>query len=257
MVTTRFIGRLGNSMFQVAAVMSYAKKYGYEWAVPGDARESAIHRVYPDLPKTGHHFNGFPKNGYGAEHYEYYEWPAWGDNILLQGFFQSEKFFENVKDRVKKIFELPHVPEVEDMVSIHVRRGDFVTHAKSFPPITSEWLESAVDKIYERVGCPLRFMVFSDDIQWCRENIRLLGVEFFTDPNERTSLAFMASCKHHIICNSTFSWWAAYLGHNPDRIVVCPNSRDWYGPENSVVTFAKSQGLEPCRNLIPNGWIQI
>ena len=276
MVTTRFIGRLGNSMFQVAAVMSYAKKYGYEWAVPGDARESAIHRVYPDLPKTGHHFQGYPRNGYDAAHYEHYEWPAWGDNILLQGFFQSERFFENVKDRVKKIFELPHVPEVEDFVSIHVRRGDFVTHYKSFPPIGEAFLYEAIGKFAIKKHS-VKFMFFSDDIQWCKDFIakglhfeikreggghykvtdKDLHIEFFEDPNERTSLCFMASCKHHIICNSTFSWWAAYLGHNPDRIVVCPNSRDWYGPENSVVTFAKSQGLEPCRNLIPNGWIQI
>ena len=257
MVTTRFIGRLGNSMFQVAATMSYAKKYGYEWAVPGDARESAIHRVYPDLPKTGHHFQGYPRNGYDAAHYEYYEWPNWGDNILLQGFFQSEKFFENVKDRVKKTFELPHVPEVEEMVSIHVRRGDFVQHHKSFPPVTARWLEMACNEMWARIP-DCKAMVFSDDIQWCRDAMGFdKDFEFFDDPNERTSLAFMASCKHHIIANSTFSWWAAYLGHNPDRIVVCPNSRDWYGTENSVVTFAKSQGLEPCRNLIPNGWIQI
>ena len=245
-------------MFQVAAVMSYAKKYGYEWAVPGDARESAIHRVYPDLPKTGHHFQGYPRNGYDAAHYEYYDWPNWGDNILLQGFFQSEKFFENVKDRVKKTFELPHVPEVEDFVSIHVRRGDFVTHAKSFPPIGMEYINNALKKFNGG-----KYMVFSDDIEWCKQNIKYdqwnswNTFEFFDDPNERTSLAFMASCKHHIIANSTFSWWASYLGHNPDRITICPHHTQWYGPENSVVTYAKSLGLEPCRDLIPKEWIQI
>ena len=257
MITTRFIGRLGNSMFQVAAVMSYARKYRFEWAVPGDARESAIHRVYPDLPKTGHHFRGLPNNGYSAEHYEFYDWPPWGDNILLQGFFQSERFFENVKDDVKKIFSLPHVPEAEDFVSIHVRRGDFVQHYKSFPPIEVGYIEAAMRKI--RNG---KYMVFSDDIGWCRVNFAHLensqqSFEYFTDSNERTSLSFMSSCKHHIIANSTFSWWAAYLGHNPDRVIVCPNSSDWYGPENSVVTYAKSLKLRPCRNLIPNGWIQI
>lgn len=237
--------------------MSYAKKYGYDWAVPGDARESAIHRVYPNLPKTGHHFQGFPKNGYDAEHYEFYEWPAWGDNILLQGFFQSERFFANVKDRVKKIFELPHVPEVEDTVSIHVRRGDFLVNPTHFPPIEVSYVEAAMRKI--RNG---RYMVFSDDIQWCKENFRHLdnsqhSLEYFTDPDERTSLCFMSSCKHHIIANSTFSWWAGYLGHNPDRIVVCPNHRDWYGPDNGVVVHARKMRLEPCVNLIPNGWIQI
>lgn len=255
MITTRFIGRLGNSMFQVAAVMSYAKKYGYDWAVPGDARESAIHRVYPDLPKTGHHFHGYPKDGYNAEHYEFYEWPQWGDNILLQGFFQSERFFENVRDRVKKIFELPHVPEVEEMVSIHVRRGDFLQNPTHFPPITMKYIYAALERLPDK-NAPK--MVFSDDINWCRvEMNQVKNVEFFTDTNERTSLAFMSSCKHHIIANSTFSWWAAYLGHNPNRVVICPNHVDWYGPDNGVVVEARKRGVDPCMNLIPKNWIEI
>lgn len=275
MISTRFIGRLGNSMFQVAACMSYAKKYGYEWAVPFDARESAIHRVYPNLPKTKQGFNGQPKNGYDAAQYEFYEWPRWGDNITLQGFFQSEKFFENVKDQVKQMFQLPHIADYEDFVSIHVRRGDFVKYAKSFPPIGEQYLYDAMG--YFSVKSNIRkFLFFSDDIQWCKDFAAKgfqfevneggrhykvmtedLTIEFFEDSNEHTSLSVMASCKHHIIANSTFSWWAAYLGHNPDRVIVCPNSRDWYGPENSVVTYAKSRGLEPCRNLIPEGWVQI
>jgi hypothetical protein len=253
MVTTRFIGRLGNSMFQVAATLAYAKKYGYQWAVPWDGRESAIHRCFPNLPKTGQNNPNYPKNGYDASEYAYKDLPNAGDNICLAGFFQSEKFFSNAIDDVKSLFKLSYDPQYADYVSIHVRRGDFLQHSAHFPPITATFLQEAIRKF------PLgqMFMVFSDDIQWCKQTLVGPQFHFSEGKNELEDLTAMASCKHHIIANSTFSWWAAYLGQNPDRIIVCPHHTDWYGPENGVVVEAKKKGIEPCLDLIPEGWIQI
>lgn len=254
MVTTRFIGRLGNSMFQVAATLAYAKKYNHRWGVPHDARESAIHKCFPNLPKANEHHPNYPRNGYDAEHYAYTEIPNIGDQICLAGFFQSEKFFNNAIDDVKNLFKLNYLPEYNEYVSIHVRRGDFLVHHTSFPPITLHYINTAIKK-FPLEG--LKFMVFSDDITWCKEHMKHEAYHFSEGKTELEDLTAMASCKHHIIANSTFSWWAAYLGQNPDRIVVCPHHSDWYGPANSVVVEAKRRGIEPCLDLIPDGWIQI
>lgn len=250
MITTRFVGRLGNSMFQVAACISYARKYGYEWRVPVEGRESCIHKVFPDLPKVNAHFQGLPRNGYDPEHYNFYEWPQWGDNILLQGFFQSEKFFANVKNEVKTLFVLPHVSGYDDYCSIHIRLGDYIQHAGSFPPVTIRYVEKAMQKIQTR-----KYLVFSDGIEWCKENIQHLNnsyqtFEFSEGRTEAEDLSLMASCGHHIIANSSFSWWGAYLGHNPDRVVVSPSYKgfNWYGP---------TAGVKEPKDLIPDSWVQI
>jgi hypothetical protein len=254
------IGRLGNSMFQVAACIGYAKKYGYAWAAPADARESSIHQVFPDLPKTGTHpGRSFPKrDGYDPQWFDYFDIPNVGPDVLLAGYFQSLKFFENAQDEVKKVFALDINPI--DAVSIHVRRGDYVTYANSFPPITAEYIIDSVNVLKERGAINGKFIVFSDDIQWCKDNIKATGdteIIFSEGKTEREDLSLMASCKHHIIANSSFSWWGGFLGHNPDKIIVCPHRESWYGPDNGVVKWYKANNKPILPDLIPEGWIQI
>lgn len=247
MITTRFIGRLGNSMFQIAAIIAYAKKYGYSWGVPGDQRESSILTHFGDkLPRCFERYPDQPRQAYEPKWFNYWEIPNYGDSITLAGYFQSLKFFENVQDEVKRVFALDITPI--NAVSIHVRRGDYVKHSNSFPPIGIEYITQAVTIMRQKTGAD-NWIVFSDDPQWCRENIRIDGsVTFVEGQNEKQDLALMASCSHHIIANSTFSWWGAYLGHNPERVVISPSSKNWFGPAN------------PCYNpkdIIPENWIQI
>jgi hypothetical protein len=249
------IGRLGNSMFQIAACIGYAKRYGYAWAAPADARESSIHQVFPDLPKTSvHPGRSFPKrDGYDPQWFDYFDIPNVGSDVLLAGYFQSLKFFENAQDEVKKAFALDINPI--DAVSIHVRRGDYVTYANSFPPVTKEYVEEALGQM----PTVERIIVFSDDIKWCRENLRDLpsGTEYSEGRTEREDLSLMASCSHHIIANSSFSWWGAYLGHNPDKIIVCPHRESWYGESNGVIQWYKANNKTILPDLIPEGWVQI
>lgn len=254
MITTRFIGRLGNSMFQLAAAIGYAKRYGYEWAAPVDARESSIHKVFPDLPKTASQPRNYPKGGYDPQYYDYFSIPDMGPELLLAGFFQSLKFFEHCQDDVKKVFQLDHYQQYEGYISLHVRRGDYVQYANSFPPITKEYVTEALTKV--PTANVKGVLVFSDDIEFCKSQ---WGdqFEYFDDLDERRSLSAMASCSHHIIANSSFSWWGAYLGHNPDKTIVCPHNESWYGQSNGVVEYARLKGIEPCKDLIPDNWIKI
>lgn len=257
MVSSALIGRAGNSCFQIAMSLGYARKYNYQWAVQSipHNNESAIHRVYPNLPKTDskgsryqeHPSKVCPQHGthYDLCHFDYHDIPDLGPDVFFVGFWQSWKYFEHCKEEVKKVFELPHVAGYEDYVSIHVRRGDYVQHAGSFPPVTFGYIRKAMD----RFPSNQKYVVFSDDINWCKENIWIADMEFSEGRNELQDLSLMASCGHHIIANSSFSWWASYLGHNPDRIVICPSAKTWFGEKSGV--------RQPVVDLIMPEWIQI
>lgn len=276
--SSMLIGRLGNSMFQIAASIGYARKYGYDWAVQEHPHngESAIHRVFPNLPKTHlkgpsyqEHPHGFcerHQNSYDQCHFNYHPIPDIGSDAFLRGFWQSYKYFEGASEEIKKIFELPLVPGYDDYVSIHVRRGDYVQHAGSFPPVTTDYIMKGISEIW-RLKNIQRFMIFSDDIEWCKQTFlpnawisdsdpdasivvrHELEWHFSEGRNEHQDLSLMASCGHHIIANSTFSWWGAYLGHNPNRIVISPSAETWFGPTSGV--------KQPVHDLILPNWIQL
>lgn len=269
MVVCRNIGRLGNNLFQIAAAIGYAKKYGYEWRADTGSGVSdpysSIHKTFPNLPKEnfggGNRYHEHPNRRcekhsthFNDCHFDYHPIPDLGDNVSLTGFFQSWKYFEGQDEEIKKVFALPHIAGYEDYVSIHVRRGDYVQHAGSFPPITNDFVYTAYTEIIKRVGTK-RKIVFSDDIEWCKNNLSLLfvgePVEFSEGRDELQDLSIMASCGHHIIANSTFSWWGAYLGHNPNKIVISPSCKrgSWFGMQSGV--------KKDCVDLLPPNWIQI
>lgn len=260
MVSTQFIGRLGNSMFQIAACIGYAKKYGYQWGVPSDQRESTILTHFPNLPRCDSRPRRYNEHQPGHDHdwFNYHDIPDVGPDVTLFGFWQSWKYFDNAKEEVKQVFKLEHIPGYEHCVSVHVRRGDYVHHAGSFPPIDLEYLLQAIEIMLNK--CYKKFIVFSDDIQWCKDNLlkpvganERFGIEyeFSEGRNELQDLSLMASCSHHIIANSSFSWWGAWLGHNPYRIVVSPScvNGNWFGKEAGV--------KHDVVDLLPPDWIQI
>lgn len=267
MVIAKNIGRLGNNMLQIAAAIGYARKYGYEWAVDPNSGVgepySSIHQTFPNLPK-GHFGGGIRYHEHPNEfcqihgvhknecHFDYHEIPNLGANVNLTGFFQSWKYFEHCKDEVKKVFELTHIPGYEDYVSIHVRRGDYVNYSSSFPPIDDKYLLNATN-IIDLGICRVNYLIFSDDIKWCKEYFIKYGdvIQYSEGKSDREDLSLMASCGHHIIANSTFSWWGAYLGHNPNRIVISPSCvrGNWFGLQSGV--------KRDVVDLLPPEWTQI
>lgn len=250
LVTYQPIGRLGNQMFQCAAAIGYAHKYNVGWACPNDTKEvPRFHEFFPGLPKyDGHEFRRFNRADPSQFNYEPIGFHPQG--VKLVGFWQSEKFFEGAHDEIRKVFKLNINPV--DAVSIHVRRGDYVQHPNSFPPITDDYIDLAIHKVNEQTGIT-DFVFFSDDLKWCEKYVdrrwgnRMLGFEF-AKGNEFEDLSLMASCSHHIIANSTFSWWGAWLGHNPDKIIVSPFADNWFGP-------GFTGGIP--KDLIPPSWHEI
>lgn len=254
LIKPRFIGRMSNNLFQIAACIGYAKKHNVGWGIKKGYIErgfnaNQVDRFLPHLPSCQSYFKGYQEfqEEWAGFEFNYHEIPFHPNGVELVGFWQSEKYFENAKDEVRKWINLPFVEGYRDYVSIHVRRGDYVQHAGSFPPVTFEYVRKAMDYFPSNQ----KYIVFSDDINWCKENIWVADMEFSEGRNEWEDLSLMASCGHNIIANSSFSWWAGWLNTNPNKIVVSPSHKrgNWFGMEAGI--------KHDCIDLIPKEWIQI
>jgi hypothetical protein len=161
----------------------------------------------------------------------------------LMGYWQSEKYFRDFEQNIRSDFSFSAPLDGENLatsiymqgcnsVSIHVRRGDYVTHAptaKILNVCTLEYYQKAIKLIVEKIPSP-QFFIFSDDQHWVRNNLNIPFPTEYIDRNRgRNSyidMQLMSSCKHQIMANSSFSWWGAWLNVNPDKIVIAP--RNWF-----------------------------
>lgn len=160
---------------------------------------------------------------------------------FVYGRFEDIKYFDDIKGKLQEEIqpvedELPQNKYLYDIlksdkqtVCISIRRGDYVSNEefeKRLNICTKEYFEKAVKLIAEKVDNPV-FIVFSDDIEWCKANIDFIdsGNCYFETGNDPVweKLRLMYMCKHFIISNSTFSWWAQYLSRNEDKIVISPS----------------------------------
>lgn len=179
-------------------------------------------------------------------------------NELFVGTWQSPLYFEGAEADVRAALvfkkELLNMPTRQlrdtitdcNAVSLHVRRDDYLSgeYSKGFGGIcTKAYYKNAIEYLKQNTDNP-KFFVFSDDINWCRENLDVSDATFVDCNHGDESwqdMYLMSCCKHNIIANSTFSWWGAWLNPNPDKIIVAPD-RWWNGLDDDVV---------------PNEWIKI
>ena len=177
-------------------------------------------------------------------------------NVILSGFWQSHRYFTNIEDKVRQELKPIHTPPTEvsrlmnqiaktNSVSLHIRRGDYVSCQKAldlFYICDATYYRRAVNMIAERVINPT-FFIFSDDPDPISKSLQIgFPTVIVSRPqlSAHDDLRLMSHCNHHIIANSTFSWWGAWKNPDPNRIVVAP-SRWFLIPTNT-------------QDLIPNGW---
>lgn len=181
-----------------------------------------------------------------------------GPNTYLDGYWQSHKYFESIVDVLRKDFtlknplpeniqELKNKIESQNSVCVHVRRGDYVGN-KIHDVVGKDYYNQAIDLLSQGTNIE-HVYVFSDDIEWCKAGLSFSQPTTFVGKEyagERASGQFelMRSCKYFIIANSSFSWWAAWLAENPEKIVIAP--KVWFG-DKSIDTGHR----------IPENWIRI
>ncbi|PKL51071.1 MAG: hypothetical protein CVV39_00565 [Planctomycetes bacterium HGW-Planctomycetes-1] len=290
MIIVYLKGGLGNQLFQYAAARSLAHKhntivkldttayyYGgprqyelYHFNIQENVAVTAEIRKLTDVkqnkfqkllfallhnrsPLSAHHIR-YNKALYKAD---FFNLP---DNIYLEGYFQSEKYFINIADIIRDEFKVKYEltgknKEIAELmtniqsVNICVRRGDFITDDKANQKhgvCGLDYYYRCIEQLVKKVKNP-HFFVFSNDFDWCRDNLKIQYPVNYIDHQQDKAyedLRLMSFCKHHIIGNSTFHWWGAWLAPYSDKLVFAP--KKWFLKDNCQVD-----------ELIPDSWLKI
>lgn len=230
MVSIQLQGGLSNQMFMSAFIWVYAKKHDLDYCIPKNVLNPHV------AGKAAYEFPGFkycdtePDLPIVTEpHFHYTEFPRM-DNVKFFGYFQSWRYFDEYREKLLEAlgFAWRHKKEY---CSVHVRRDDYLQQSEYHPPVTEKYLYEAMKNVAGKQP-EIIFRVFSDDILWCKETFSLPGfsqfnIQYSEGTHEVEELEKMSCCSHQICANSAFSWWAAYLNQNPDKIIIMPER--WFG----------------------------
>lgn len=194
-------------------------------------------------------------------HYQYWAGIAGApQDCYLSGYWQSEKYFSDVAAQIREDFTflLPLEGKNADFaqriaegraISLHIRRGDYVSNQQTTAThglCSIDYYQDAIRYIAERVQNP-QFFVFSDDIAWVRDNLKIDFPHHYVGHNSGTQsyndMRLMSLCKHHIIANSSFSWWGAWLNASREKIVIAP--KKWFVADTDT------------SDLYPLGWVSL
>lgn len=253
-----YLGRLGNQLFQFSSAVGIAKKRGWEASFPIE-NCTKFWSNGPIDPKTGQMINVkcdlldcfdippsyFKSIGeirpsviYSERDFKFNpEVLTLPPHTDLYGYFQDERYFKEDRDLILSILKFKK--EYEDVsrefiskidskyqkVSLHIRRGDYTLYPDHHPVCSKEYYRSAMEKFSSG---EIKFLVFSDDIDWCREEFNGDQFIFVDSGSPYSDLRIMTLCDHHIIANSSYSWWGAWLNTKIDKRVIAPSK--WFGP---------------------------
>ncbi len=240
--------RLGNQLFQIAATIGIAVKNNHGFVFPRFAYTPYFENSLPEgslnLPKK-----------YLQKYLFYYDIQCLSGDWDMHGYFQSEKFFKPVEPLIRYYFKPTANTEQylrnkyahlwnRSTCSMHIRRTDFLT-TRGFKVMPLDYYQTAMGYFDKDV----LFVVFSDDIEWCKQNF--IGDRFVFIENEPDimDMFLMSFCSHHIIANSTFSWWGAWLNPNKEKKVMAP--AQWF--ESGISRYLDQMH----EDIVPEGAIRI
>ena len=273
----KMTGGLGNQMFIYAMYLQMKKRFKNTRIDLSDMVHYKVHHGYEmnrvfNLPHVEFCINQTLKkvleflffrtilerkqNGRMEPYTQSYTWPL----IYFKGFYQNERYFSQIKEEIYQAFQfdlkkankqslemLKQMDADENAVSLHIRRGDYLLpkHWDAIGCICQlPYYQHALAEAKKRIANPV-FYVFSDDLEWVKQNLSLekaVYIDWNKGEDSWQDMMLMSHCRHHIICNSTFSWWGAWLDPHEDKLVIAPNQWTKY---------------EPSDQIIPSNWIQV
>lgn len=250
---------LGNSLFQIATTYAIAKDNNQDYGFPYNcsfrksrfSNDSLFNTELPWVDMAEYENSSF----WGIGGVGYKSPPKTNENLVIDGFFQSYKYFNHYKNDIKNLFSLKEqyknflinkysrIIRNPKYCSIHIRRGDSLTNSDVLV-LTEDYFFNAV----EYVGFDKTYVVFSDDIEWCKTNLNFIQNKIFVKEYDLLEMHLMSLIHTNIIANSTFSWWGSYLGETNQVIAPNPNIR-WFS--NDFKNMNKDRDL---LDLIPKEW---
>jgi hypothetical protein len=250
-------GRLGNQLFQLGLLFAVEARNGHRFHLPRDGQ--SLWRCFDlDVPDEGPPCTNRFEEAHGSCIFDprAFDQP---DGTVFHGYFQSYRYLEGCEDALRRLlrFRVEHRALAEalgfklrrkygrPLASIHIRRGDYVR-----PESEAWWGNLVKDGYYDRavdlIGHDVTYVVFSDDMPWCRESFGLDGAEF-ADLDPWTSLCLMSICDVNVVANSSYSWWAAFM--NPGGEAYAP--RRWFAPGIPPPNHRQDDVVPPSWRTIP------
>ena len=269
MIYLNLKGGLGNMMFQIAAAksISLSKKTDYSFPnLHSHINYLTLENTYN--PKVNYCVEylslPFLKNANTSQsflsvktvtypfHFEDISIPT--SHVRIDGFFQSEKYFKKHEKEILELF-LPNEKILDNInkkyfellnkktTSMHIRRGDYIKNSTHHFVQDIEYFNQAMSIVDSETD---KYLVFSDDIEWCKENFKGDKIVFIENEKDYNELYLMSMCNNNIISNSSFSWWGAWLNQNHSKTIIGP--KNWFGQS---LQYLKTD------DIIPNKWIKL
>jgi len=243
-------GRLGNQMFQYATLLSVGLTRGYQVGIPANQQISKVFSL-----NNAEYLDNFDNKLTYAEKEFAFDGSIFlvPDNVDLHGYFQSGYYFGHCDDFIRKEFEFKD--EIKEkaknflsqfsntpLCSVHVRRGDYKNLSHYHTNLGSEYYVPACSLVYQNIP-NVKFLVFSDDPDWCKDAFKDERFIVVDTKDDALDLCIMSQCLAHVIANSSFSWWGAWLSKS--TAVVAP--KQWFGPS----------GPKNWESVYQQGWVLV
>jgi len=259
-------GGLGNMLFQIASTISLSIDKKIDCCFPNLFDHILYLNNEKNYNPSLHHANEYLKIFKNLNHciisgnpelitypFHYSKIITNNDNIIIDGFFQSEKYFKHNKEKILELLDFTFIdkellnlkyPFIYDKrtTSIHVRRGDYVKYPNHHPTQTIDYYKESIQLLEEKTDV---FVIFSDDIEWCKNNIHTNKNIYIENEKDYIELYLMSLCNNNITSNSSFSWWGGWLNKNINKTVIGP--KIWFGNAINHITT----------DILPESWIKI
>lgn len=240
------VGRLGNNMFIIAHGYALGLQYNKQVVVVRSHVDYDDNRYSQNIFKKLTFIETMP-NGVANP-----DVPSDSCPSIYHGHYASDMYFKDYAEEVRELFsppsefierikqELPFIFDRLVITVIHVRRGDYLGLPNYHPTISKEYILKAIEQVPGEC-----YLISSDDIEWCKENLDLPNSYYLEGYPPHESMWILSLCHHFVTCNSTFSWWSAWLSRYENKIVIAPEI--WFGPH----------GPKNDKELHCEGWIVI